>query len=270
MTPILDQDGNEFYTGLQLPEGEPDNFVSAMPRMGDAVNIYSDADVQAIVNDPTRQAAADEFDDHWVIEGNQKKHNSCAGWGGANAFSKMRWRLGIRDGTVFSGSYAYSWCNRNQDKGAVLDEVMNELMAHGLVAASKCDANTIYRTSTKQFDAEAQQHEGLALYSIKTQAEVNTALARNQIVVVCVQVDKTRFVNFNGQGLLPSFSGPGNHCIHVDDLRFVNGAWQYMAVNNWGLNWANKGTAWATWSSFAQPIKNHAFYVLTSINDLAA
>lgn len=272
MTPILDQFGNEFFTGLQLPPGAPENFVSARPRLDSAVGLYSDSDVRQILADPNRQAAADEFDDHWVREGDQKQHNSCAGWGGANAFSKMRWRLGIRDGVTFSGSYVYSWVNRNQDQGAALEDVMNELMAHGTVPAAKCGPNTIYRSTTSQFDSEAALHQGLALYSVKTQAEVNTALARNQIVVMCVQVDQSVFVNFNGQGLLPAFRGSGNHCIHCDDIRWngTSNRWEYRYVNNWGLNWANKGAAWGTWASMAQPIQNHSFYVMTSINDLAA
>lgn len=270
MSAILDANGNPFHTGLLQPEGNPDNFVSARPRLQDAISLLSDSDIKDILNNPNRMPASEEFDDHWVLEGDQRQKLSCAGWGGSNALSKTRWRNGIRDGIVFSGSYPYSWCNRNSDNGSALEDIMNELMNKGTVAASKCTWSMIFRNSTQQFDTEAKQHEGLALFSIKTQAEMNTALARDQIVVVCVQVDSTKFVNYHGSGLVPAFNGPGDHCIHADDIRLVNGVYQYRVVNNWGLNWGLKGTGWTTFSSFAQPIRNHSFYVLTSINDLAA
>lgn len=269
MPAIRDANGNEYFCGLVQPNGAPENFVSAAPRFDAATGLFSDDEIQSIVSNPSRTPAAEIFDVHWVVEGDQKSHNSCAGWGGANALSKTRWKTGIRDGVVFSGSYIYSWCNRNRDQGAVLEEVMAELMSHGTVPASQCGVDTIYRSQTARFDDEAAKVKGLALYSVKTQAEVNTALARGQIVVVCVQVDTTRYVNYNGNGLVPAFNGIGNHCIHVDDIRIVNGVYQYRQVGNWGKGWGNQGTGWCTWSSFAQPIKNHSFYVLTSINDLA-
>lgn len=269
---ILDANGNQFRTGLLQPEGKPANFVSASPRLESALPLMTDADIQEILNDPNRTGAADEFDDHWVVQGDQKHASSCAGWGESNAFSKTRYRNGLRDGMVFSGSYPYSWCNRGQDNGAVLDDIMNESMNRGNVAASKCPWNMIYRKQTAQFDAEAALHEGLGLFSVKTQAEVNTALARRLIVVVCVQVDTTQYVNYKGNGLVPAFRGIGNHCIHVDDLRWnqTTGKYEYRQVGNWGLTWGLKGAGWCGWSSFAQTITGHSFYVLAQTQELAA
>lgn len=255
-----------YFTGLLLPESPLVCFRRAETLPG---YVLSDDQVQVLLSDPYRTPKASIFDDHWVAEGDQKHHNSCAGWGGANASSKAAYLAGQNPtGTVYSGSYPYSFANRGQDQGAALQDVMQALETNGFgVPASECDANSIYRNQCSKFDAEAKSLLGLSYYAAATQAEVNSALVKDHPVVVCVNVDTSVYVNYNGQGLVPAFAGKGNHCIHVDDLRWNASArqYEYRQVGNWGLNWGNKGTGWCTWKSFQQTIGYHMFYVCASV-----
>lgn len=266
---ILDTNGRRFYTGLAQPITPG---LTGFSRVRDSIPLLSDADVKAIITDTSWVPAEQEFDDHWVIEGDQTQHNSCGGWGGTNGFSKMRWRLGIRDGIVFSGSYLYSWGNRGSDQGAVLEEIMQYLMTKGTVPKSTCGPNTIWRQQCSAFDGEAVNHEGLALQAIANQAELNTVLAQKKIATVCVQVDSSQYCNYKGQGLVPAFRGNGNHCIHCDDIRWnsVASRYEYRQVGNWNVTWGLRGTGWCTFASFGQTIANHMFYAHTSVKDMKA
>lgn len=249
--------------GLLLPDP---TYVCSFPVYEDLVPSYSDSDVKDLLTDPNRVKSRTLFDDHWVVQGNQQQHGSCNGWAGASSLSKARFFSGIKDGLVLSGSYVYSWINNGQDNGSALDRGMAELMAHGAPPASLCDANQIYRNQTSQFDSQAVLHEGLQCYAVKTQAGFNTAVARQDPVVVAVQVGNA-FMNYK-TGLIPVVKGPGNHACHVDDARVdTNGTIIYDFVNNWGLSWGTRGRGECTWNIFAQPFGVHQFYAIPAVRE---
>lgn len=266
MKPILDAVGRPFYTGLLQPQP---GFVSARQPLKSAITLLTDDEIRSILADPSRTPDEQIFPDYFIERGDQKSANSCAGWGGANAFSETAFLNGDRlpDGTgeVYSGSYPYSGCNRNVDKGALLDEIWDWIETKGLVTAKECPWNNIWRVNTTKFDAQALKNRGIAIHAIKSQAEFNTALARRQIVVCVVNVDGSKYVNYNGSGLVPEFNGVGNHCIRCRDIRWNAQAkrWEYKQAGNWGLNWGFRGTGWCTWASFYQTIQYHAFYTIT-------
>lgn len=266
---ILDQFGNQFNTGLIEPDGPP---LVGVPYAS-ATTVFTDDEVRQLLADPGRTPKSNIFSDTaWIVKGDQKQHNSCGGWGGANAFSKTRWLLGIRDGLVLSGSYLYSWANGNQDEGAQLKNILAVLTNHGTVPMDICGPDSIYRKQTQQFDTLALAHLGLGLFHISSQAELNTALVRDQLVVVCIQVDKnpSKYCSFRGNGMVPQFKGNGNHCIHVDDMRWNSTQFEYRQCGNWGLSWGAAGYGWCNWNTFAQPINIHTFYAIAAVNDVAA
>lgn len=265
LAPILDRKSRLFHVGLALPT-DPTR-VSSFKPLRSVVTVYTDDECRDILANPDRTPARRIWSDPaWTTKGDQKQHSSCAGWGGANATGKMRWKNGNqKDGVQpLSGSYAYAWCNRNQDEGAPLEEIMQAIMLHGLPPADLCDSNHIFRSQTKQFDDVAAKIKGLNLLTIKSQAEFNTACARGWLVISALQVDRSQYVNFSGNGLVPAFKGMGNHCIHVHDYRWNDQAkrWEYDQAGNWGREWGEDGCGWGTWASFAQPIQNHTFYAV--------
>ena len=265
MNPIIHADGTPYFTGLIAP---PAGLVGAFRPYSTSTSILSPSDIKDLVTNrvPRSQVFSDPA---WIIKGNQKQHNSCAGWGGAANIGKTLFLTGSdRPVKVFSGSYIYSWCNRGVDQGAVLEEVMQELMAHGSVTADECNSEAIWRKSDAAFDAEAAKVRALDCFAISTEEELDTAIAQRLIVTVCVQVDSTKFVNFSGTGILQAFHGIGNHCVHVDDIVYYRGTKCYRLVNNWGPTWGNGGTALVTFDSFAQTIGKHQFYALSSVQDL--
>ena len=268
MAVILDASGNPFHTGLKLP---PAGFSNPYKAYSQSFTVFDDDTIQRMLADPGRTPKSQTFaDPMWVVKGDQKSHNSCGGWGGNNALSKTLYLMG-NDPVVYSGAYSYSLVNGGTDDGSALVDVMNELMENGTVPVDVCPADLIYRSQTKQFDSLAAKVKGLALHSVQTQAEMNTALVRDQMVVVCIQCDTTKYVNYDGNGLVPMFKGNGDHCIHVDDLRWNAAAqrYEYRQFGNWGPKWGANGTGWCTFSAFAQPIQVHGFYVITSASNLA-
>lgn len=266
---IIDPTTGMPYMGHLIPPARQ----PCAPRLmsTDQLVSYSDQDVIDIITDPSWVPAASIFDEHWVVEGDQKQHNSCDGWGGTNAFSEQCWEDGDQTGTVYSGSYGYSFCNGGVDQGAPLDKMMAELMANGTVPAAECTADMILRKQTSQFDTEAQQHKGIGLVAAATQAEVNTLLSQRKKVVVCIMVDRHKYVNYTGQGLVPVTSGHGNHCIHLNDIRWnaTTKAFEYRQSGNWGITWGDKGTGWSSWAAYAQTIAYNTFYGITSTANLS-
>ncbi len=257
---IVTPDGIERRLGLIPPEMR----VSALPSIESSQpnNLLTPDQIKQLITDPGRTPREQIFsDDHWVVEGDQKSHGSCNGWAGASVLSKTRFLRGITDGLVLSGSYVYSWINNNEDNGSALDRGMAELLAHGAPPASLCDANQIYRKQTQAYDDEAAKHLGLQAYAAETQQGFDSGIALGYLGVVAVQVNNA-FSNYKGSGICPTGNGPGNHAIHVDDAKYVNGVLWYHIVNNWNLTWGLRGKGWVTWSAFAQPFKYQTFYLV--------
>ena len=253
-----------YYTGLIMPNP---GFVSVHPPLASEVTLLTDNEIKTLLADPNRTPDDQIFPDYFIEKGDQKSHNSCAGWGGANAYSETAFLNGDRNpdntGVSYSGSYVYSKCNRGSDNGAITEEILNSIMSGGLVTVEDCGWDNIWRRNTSKFDAKALKRKGLTFNTIKSQSEFNTALTRRQIVICVVNVDSTKYVNFNGQGLVPEFNGPGNHCIRCRDIRWNGSRYEYKQAGNWGLDWGNKGTGWCTWASFNQTISYHTFYTIT-------
>jgi hypothetical protein len=256
----------QFYTGLLDP---PEGFVSAFPRLSSAITLLTDAEIQDIISDPNRTPDEQIFPDYFIREGDQEQHSSCAGWALANMFSETAFLNGDRkpDGTgeIYSGTYPYSGCNRGQDAGSVTEEIMNWCINQGMVPKSVCGVDNIWRQNTKQFDALAKQQRGLVVHTISSAAEFNTALARRQIVACVVNVDRSQYVNYRGVGLVPAFTGSGNHAIRCRNVRWnaAAGCYEYKQAGNWGLSWGLNGTGWCRWNSFSQTIVKHVFYTVT-------
>jgi hypothetical protein len=276
LTPVIDGSGEERRLGLLMPD---ETNVCAAPFLEDSIpnNILTDDQIMQLITDPGRTAAVDIFDEHWVKEGDQKQHGSCNGWAAGQLLSKTRFKRGLQDGIVMSGSYVYSWINNGQDNGSALDRAMAELQSHGAPPASMCDANKIYRKDTQQFDAEAMKHLGFDAYAIKTKRGLDSALALGFIVGVAVQVNNA-FMNYKGQGLIPVSTGNGNHAIHADDIRWnpTTKQYEYRPVNNWNVTWGNRGWGWTTFASFQQTmLRNengqqsgvHQFYTIVSTQE---
>lgn len=262
----------EYFTGLLEPSP---GFVCAYPAVASTwTAAWTQKDIIDLVTDPSYTPAVKIFDDHWVKEGIQAQHNSCAGWGGSNAFSKTCWLLGNKNGIVYSGSYPYSLCNNNVDQGAQLANVMSILMSKGTPPASMCGPELIWRGQTKRFDTVASLNEGIDLYGIHSELELAVALAQGSMVVVCIQVSKAYTMPWKdktGLAILKALPGNGNHCIHCDDIRWneAYSRFEYRIVNNWGLGWGYRGTGWVTFASFATPIKIHKFYRVTATTNVS-
>ena len=259
-----------------LPDGSVKGLGHLPPNRPCKLKAFKDAvpnpqltnsEILTLINDPNRTSRRVLFGDTWIQQGNQGQYGSCNGWALASAASKIRYLGGLTDGMVLSGSYTYSKMNGGSDNGSSLSDDIDVLETYGAPPASVVTASMIYpRLQPENADQLAAQHKGLVMYSCETQQEVLSAIALGFPVVVCLQV-AGQWENFSGTGILPSYSGQGNHAIHADGLVYQGGQFLLDCCNNWGLNWGDNGRALASWSSFAQPIESEPFIVVASISE---
>ena len=240
------------------------NFVKAT-RTWETDNkpLWTDAQIRDVIQDKKRTTSRELFDSHWIKEGDQQDKGSCNGWATASVLSKTRWKQGVRDGIVLSGSYVYSWINGGQDNGSPLDQDIKELTTHGTCPKSMCGPQMIFRNQTKQFDVEAAKYKGLNFLPIDTIQGLKTAVAMGFLVVVAVQVGP-HFNKLNSQGILTPDSGNGNHAVHVDDMIVINDKIYFDLVNNWNVTWGQDGRAYVPEEMFTRTIQVHQFWALMS------
>lgn len=258
---IDDGSGNQRKLGLLAPS--PGMVKASRTWETDNQPMLTDDEVRNIITDPHRTSMREMFDDHWVAEGDQQNKGSCNGWATASVVSKTRWLQGIRDGVVLSGSYVYSWINNGQDNGSNLADDVNELTLHGTTSAKNCGPQSIFRSQTKQFDADAAKHKGLNFLPIDTIQGLKSAVAKGFLVVVAVEVGNN-FQRYKS-GVLNPDSGSGNHAIHCDDLKWDGSRFLFDCPNNWNLTFGERGRVWLPEQAFSQTMSVHQFWALMSI-----
>ena len=246
--------------GLLMPTGEPLLMAKAYETL--AYPILTDAEIIKLISNTERIPARQLFDDHWVKEGDQSTHGSCNGWMTASMLSKIRWKRGIRDGVVMSGSYIYAWINGNKDQGSSLSKDVDILTKYGAPPASLVPANLIYRKQMpKSADAEAAKHKGFVMYYTDDLQAWKSGVALGGVGGMAVQVD-SRFKNYSGNGIVPPAHGGGNHAVHADDIVTYKGELCIDSPNNWGLGWGNKGRGLFSFDSVEETSKVHKFWIM--------
>ncbi len=261
MDPII-HDGQEYFTGLLLP---PPGFSSPLP-------VYEDAFPQMTLDEIKTKAAAtpkrgrQRFDSTWIL--NQNPKNSCAGHGGAAATAKARVRRGLPP-VVLSGAYPYSKANGHRDQGAMLADILEILQKWGCAPLSLVPKDEIYpELQPKNADEEAAKYKADLIMLITTENGLWSALARDQDVVVAVDVESA-FMRLNGDGVAGGGSGPGNHCVSADGLYLVHDTLTADGVNSWGTTYGDQGRMGLQWNShFRSTFKYHQFYCVASTIDL--
>lgn len=228
------------------------------------IRIYQPDEVKDIV--ANRVASSEIFKDpRWVKDGDQSTEDSCAGWACATSAAKTAYIEGVADQPNLHGGYIYGLCNHGQRVGgSQLIDCMNAMESHGAPPVSIGGPHLVMRNQTAQFDTLAAQTKSLACIHISNEQELDSAIAARLMVCVCVQVTQA-FKMFRGAGILPAYSGRGNHAVHVDDIVYINGVKYYRLVNNWGLYWGTSGVAYVTFASFKQTIGIHYFYAQTYV-----
>ena len=219
--------------------------------------------VKMLTGNTTRTPRNTIYDNHWVIEGNQKSAGSCNGWMAAMIESELRLLRGIDDGLVLSGSYVYSLINGGNDNGSALQDDIGAMSTYGACPASICPAEMWHRSQTKQFDSEAAKHKQSSWYPVKSLDGFWSAIYWGAMGGSCLDANNA-YANYSGSGMTPTGGGIGNHANRVRDVEVYKGSLVGRIANNWGGKWGLNGTGLVNSDTYQRPFQNHQFYVAFS------
>lgn len=262
----VETEDGRWATGLMLPINPP----TLAPCFEDCFAVMSTTDVRKIVDSEAFAFGQKMFDQSWTT--NQNGYGSCAAYGAASALSKAIWLRGV--GRVdLSGDYLYSLVNGGRDRGSLLSENMTALMNRGVALRETVKLGQIYRRqyNAAVADAEAKRFRGHELFEVSSEEEMATALALRMPVVVAIHVTR-RWREFDRDNVLAECNGVGNHCEHVDDIKYDTrrGCFLFRKATSHGVNYnpAHGGYCWTLWADhYRQTIRNHKFYAVPAAID---
>lgn len=252
--------GTTYFTGLQLPETRATRFAPFPDHL-----LLTRDQIRTIVEHPTRIPARQRFPAE-LWSRNQGQRGSCNGYAGAASLGRSRVRRGL-ERVMLSGEFLYAAINGGRDEGSGLDKGMARL-ALG-VAPESMVAHEEYRWSAVSQDARdaAKRFAGHECYHVETEDQLASALAAGFDCVVAVHCGRS-WGQLNDHGVQYADSGPGNHSVSIQDLRFRGNVIEFDMKNSHGQQYGTDGCAWLQWQShFTQPVQFHYFYAIRSTGD---
>jgi len=260
---IVDVDGEQYGTGLWIPH-ELDAVDHPLMASDVASQIRDWQDIKEVVTNPNRTTAEKRFDTERFIR-SQGQVGSCAGYAAAWALGRTRVDAGM-DYVALSGESVYSQVNGGRDRGSALERNIKALVTTGVSPEGLNTPGRFYTEATLPQAAKAERHRFRAdeWYQVRTELELGIAIAAGFIVGVACHVGRN-WRNYQGDVLVGD-SGPGNHAVLVDDLRFNSlGRPQFRMANSHGKGWGRNGTIWTEWArTYASTVRNHVFYAIRS------
>lgn len=256
---FVEFEGYEFGLGLHVPESKVLTASAVTPSLP-ALSIQ---DIREIVSSEEFQFGRAWFDTSWVT--NQNGHGSCASFGGSSALAKAR-VLGGQPRVDLSGDYLYSLVNGGRDRGSMLDDNMEAIIKNGVCKRSTVKLGQIYRSkyNTEKADKEAKRFRGHELHAVRNEMELATQLTLGNPVVIAIHVTRN-WRQFDGQDVLAPANGVGNHCEHLDDIRYnkKRGRLEYRKATSHGKSYSDDGYCWTYWDGhYKQTSKYHMFYAV--------
>lgn len=256
-------DDHEFGLGLLMP----DEKTLAFPKLEEKPGLeLLDFDaIRKIIESEDFSFGQKMFDTSWIT--NQNGYGSCAGYGAASALAKAR-VLGGQPRVDLSGDYAYSKVNGGRDRGSMLDANMRSITKNGVATAETVPLGGIYpsKYDRAKADAEAQRFRAHECFAITDEKSMATALVNRFPVVIAIHVTRS-WQSFDADDILAPARGPGNHCEHVDDIKWSarRGCFLYRKATSHGKRYSGDGYCWTTWKDhYHHTIKNHVFYAVPS------
>lgn len=258
--------GERYYLGCQVPEARP---VTRFAVFADNLTLTRDQIVLATQN-PLRTPRRELFAGaDWIP--NQGNVGSCNGQAGAKALEKARALRGQKH-IKLSGEGLYAQINGGRDNGSMLDDGMEAIQAVGVPEAKYFTEGKFYKPAEFRNNADAvksaSRFKALECYRIDNAQQLASALCRDFICVVAVHV-AGGYDRLDSRGVRGATSGPGNHAVHVVDVRLSpDGDYEFDEAGSWGLRNGHGGYAWITWKKhLASTVRHHAFYAIRSTID---
>jgi hypothetical protein len=171
----------------------------------------------------------------------QNGYSSCVGNGSVGALECARALSGAKY-VELSAAFTYAQINGGQDAGAIISDAMDELSKTGTCTAAEVPESMIYRRSIPQSAyATAARFRISEAYHAGTFDEIMSGIMLGYIAVFGLYVGGD-FPNLDSNGIAPAHPNrQGNHCVHADGARMVNGVWVLDSVNSWGTQYGDGG-----------------------------
>lgn len=225
---------------------------------------YTDAMIEEIarsgaMNGETKFASMFNDDQH--------SKGSCNGQSEAGIIGNARYRRG-EPFVKLSGAYAYSLMNGGMDNGSALASALANVERYGVCRAELCAWDKIYpRLYDKAAcDEDAKRFRGFQQYPVMTLRAAWTALCMGFDLGVAVHAGNN-FMRLNAEGCAGVDSGPGNHAVRCDGIRWGANGPTGTGMNSWGLGYGKNGRMDLHEGHFRQTFGNHQFWVLPSTQD---
>lgn len=257
--------------GIPVRTGMLTSEVKEIPGLmgfADRIGVLPKDQIAKLINDPKRKAGRKLFDNSWIK--NQGRRGSCAAYSGASALEKTRFIRGQKH-VKLGPEFVYAHVNGGRDSGAQLKHVIQFLDSTGCppVEFVKYESFLKSQQSPESF-ANAGRFRLLKdeYFGIYTEEEMATALALNFILYVACHVTGN-WMRLDGNGVVFASDGPGNHAIHLDDVRInSSGEYEFDHAGSWDLRYGQQGRGWTTWKRhYRGPIRNHQFVAIRSTID---
>lgn len=253
-----------FALGLNLPSVR----TMAFPSIGTFTPVLSMDEIKNIVSSEEWDFGRRRFDSSWIT--NQNGYGSCAAYGASSALSKAR-VLGGQDRVDLSGDYLYSLVNDGRDRGSMLDENMRAITNRGVCKRETVPLGGIYRNkyNTSKADREALRFRAHECYACPDEQSLATALALKMPVVIAIHVTNS-WRKFDKDDILAPANGPGNHCEHLDDIKWSDrhGCFLYRKATSHGVSYSDDGYCWTTWERhYRSTSRYHQFYSVPAAID---
>ena len=259
----IEHEGREYKLGCLVPEVRPMSFAA----YADAGPMLTKEQSLKILTDPNRTPSRKRFAGRtWIW--NQGQVGSCNGYAGAGALARARVRRGLAY-IKLSGESLYAQINGGRDVGSMLDDGMKAIQKTGVSPAELVRHETyLWRDVSAEARAAMSRFKAEECYRVDTEEELIAGLAMGFDGVLAVHVTRG-FYNINSEGLVGNSDGAGNHAVCVDDVRFVNGVFEFDMANSWDLTYGTQGRGYLRWRNhLSNTVKHHCFYLVrTTIDD---
>lgn len=258
----LSYKGEVFSTGLIIPDKIPLSFAEYP-----VAQVHELAALKKIYSAPGRKLAVDIY----KRRKNQGRKSSCAAYAGTTVCEAKR-AFDRKEDAEFGPEWTYCQVNGGRDGGALLDEVMKQLLEKGccLRGSVPYEIHTLsgMNMEQKRFAAQqAMEYRALDWHTLPIQnleacwAATLSSIANRDPVLMAVHCGDG-FFSADGQGNAKVDRGPGNHAVCGVELVGVESAKslrdiKIITINSHGQRYGKDGCYLHTYDHMAGPVQYH-------------
>ena len=254
--------GEEFSTGLMIPEKIPLSFAEYPPQ-----RVHDLAALKKIYSNPGRKLAIDMY----KRRKQQGRKSSCCAYA-ATTSCEVKRVFDRKEDRELGPEWLYCKINGGKDNGAMLDDAMKELLNGGCclrdaVAYQIHELSGMSMEQKRFASQQAADFRALDWYTMPIQdhagcwAATISAIANRDPVLMAVHCGDN-FFSCGGDGACKPDKGAGNHAVCGVELVGVESAGsirdiKIITINSHGERFGKNGCYLHTYDHMAGPVQYH-------------